>query len=425
MSNIGKKNQDSLDILKRSFDTYKVFLDNPTKKNLDNFLKFAEAYKEAFIEDAGTAEKTSSADLIAISDYETTPSTITRRSLSKHNNLNSYQRSPLASLEKTIRRLQESGKPLNQIQLLNRLINHSSTFLGRPLQNKQSIATDERLKERPDLYHKFSGPIKLIAKHIQVPRAHLDYFGLEAVDELNYVEFSISKYKYYQFDTRPSKDDKKSGALTGEPYIRPIVRRWNVETDSSDADNLRISAWLDKRNDVESLLNAFMNRYSNSELDGLDLKDSRLSTNQLGNLTTISSTDLSLEDRETIFKEITLDETEYELLVTKFSNPRFLITETSYPKTSRQMLNTSEVEFLWRDVCIFNDDTITIRSFTNDKSFVPKVPSYSGSDAWVFSNEMPKLSWQSISYFAKELQKNSAAKTPIPGQPYSSSDEYL
>lgn len=425
MSNIGKKNRDSLDLINKSFDAYKSFLDNPTKKNLDNFLKVAEAYKEAFIEDAGTAEKTSSADLTPNSEFATIRSLPALRSLESVNNHNSYQRSSLAFLEKRIDRLQGAVKPLNSIQLLNKLINYSSTFLGRPLQNQQSIATDDRLKERPDLYRKFSGPIKLNAKHIRVPRAHLDHFGLEAVDELNYVEFSISKYKYYQFDTIPSKDDKKTGALTGEPYIRPIVRRWNVETDSSDSDNIRISAWLDKRNDVESLLNAFTNRYSNSKLEGLDLKDSRLSTNQLGDVTTISSNDLSLEHRESLFKEITLDENEYELLVTKFSNPRFLITETSYPKTPRQMLNTSEVEFKWRDVCIFNDDTITIRSFTSDKSFVPKAPSYSGSDAWVFSNEMPKLSWQSISYFAKELQKNSAAKKSISDQPYSSSDEHL
>ena len=57
------KNQSTKEILGRSFDLYKKFLDNPSKKNLNAFVEVAENYKEAFIEDTPDFLSTSSIDL--------------------------------------------------------------------------------------------------------------------------------------------------------------------------------------------------------------------------------------------------------------------------------------------------------------------------------------------------------------------------
>ena len=69
----------------------------------------------------------------------------------------------------------------------------------------------------------------------------------------------------------------------------------------------------------------------------------------------------------------------------------------------------------WIDVCLYNPYQVTIRSFTNDLDFIPRVAGYSydedigfeiGEDILLMSNEMPKLSHQALKFFSSELDND-------------------
>ena len=69
----------------------------------------------------------------------------------------------------------------------------------------------------------------------------------------------------------------------------------------------------------------------------------------------------------------------------------------------------------WIDVALYNHSQITIRSFTNDLDFIPRVAGYDydedigfeiGKDITLMSNEMPKLSYQALNFFSSELDND-------------------
>lgn len=408
-----KKNKKTLHLILTSYNEYKKYLDNPTSKNLKKFNFVAEQYKDAYIEDSQEYEKTTSDDLTnlvlgskAISKKKSDSKTETvfkhAESLVHLNSLDHKDESILLRFQNSLDRQVERnhGRPLSSQQILNRLIHHCSTRLGA-VQNEPSIERLNALTRRPDELRKYKdkGPIRLFTKHVNVPKSFFDFLGIRNIPTLDYNEFSISKYNYHI-----SMDEED-----GSSKIREIPRRWYVEKNNSldsKQENTLSSAWLESRADIQPLFKNFQSLYS-SLADDYSLKSADLEDPRISNQIQISSNEITLEKRKKLLKEISLNNNEFNLFC-NLSNLRFAIADFSLLKTNRQMLQGEEGKVKWRDVCIFNADIFTIRSFTSDRLHIPLVNEYKNSDDWVMSNEMPKLSYQSMKFFAQALEKDTA-----------------
>ena len=406
-----KKNKNTLDLIASSYEAYNKYIDNPTSKNLKKFNLIAEQYKDAYIEDFQKYDKTSSDDLInLVSGFrissnnkpfnKTIESLKKPSSITKPNSLDAKDEVDLLRLQNLLdRQIQRNGgRPLNPLQILNRLIHHCSTRLGA-VQNEPSIERLNALTKRPDELRKYKdkGPIRLFAKHVCVPKSFFDHFGIRNIQTLDYNEFSISKYNYH---IKINEED-------GSSKVREIPRRWYVEKNNSEdtkKQNTSSSAWLESRSDVQPLFESFQNLYS-SLTDNYSLKTSDLEDSRISNQVQILSNSITLEERKKLLKEISLNDYEFRLFC-NLSNLRFAIADFSLLKTNRQMLQGEEGKVKWRDVCIFNADIFTIRSFTSDRLHVPIVNEYKNTSDWFLSNEMPKLSYQSMEFFAKALEKD-------------------
>jgi hypothetical protein len=407
-----RKNNNTLNLIASSYEAYKEYIDNPTSKNLRKFNLIAEQYKDAYIEDFQKYDKTSSADLINLvssfkvsssnkSSNEATNSLNEQKSITRLDSLDHKDEVVLLRLQNLLdRQIQRNGgRPLNPLQILNRLIYHCSTRLGA-FQNEPSIERLNALTKRPDELRKYKdkGPIRLFAKHVCVPKSFFNYFGIRNIQTLDFNEFSISKYNYH---IKINEED-------GSSKVREIPRRWYVEKNNLEdtkQQDTSSSAWLESRSDIQPLFESFQSLYG-SLTDDYSLKSSDLEDSRISNQVQILSNSITLEERKKLLKEISLNDHEFRLFC-NLSNLRFAIAEFGLLKTSRQMLQRNEENVKWRDVCIFNADIFTIRSFTSDGSHVPIVNEYKNTDDWFLSNEMPKLSYQSMNFFAKALEKNS------------------
>ena len=128
-----------------------------------------------------------------------------------------------------------------------------------------------------------------------------------------------------------------------------------------------------------------------------------------------NSKDLTHDQFETNLRKFSLNEEEYEYF--KQNDFQFLTFKSSHKKSTRQMLrhiNKSGTPE-WIDVALYNPFQVTIRSFTNDLNFIPKVAGYTydedigfelGEDILLMSNEMPKLTHQALNFFSSELDED-------------------
>jgi hypothetical protein len=407
-----RKNKNTLNLIASSYEAYKEYIDNPTSKNLRKFNLIAEQYKDAYIEDFQEYDKTSSADLINLvsgfrvssskkSDNKTINSLNELKSITKRDSLDHKDEVVLLRLQNLLdRQIQRNGgRPLNPLQILNRLIHHCSTRLGA-FQNEPSIERLNALTKRPDELRKYKdkGPIRLFTKHVCVPKSFFDYFDIRNIQTLDYNEFGITKYNYH---IKINEED-------GSSKVREIPRRWYVEknnVDDTKQQNTSSSAWLESRSDIQPLFESFQNLYG-SLTDDYSLKSSDLEDSRISNQIQILSKSITLEERKKLLKEISLNDHEFRLFC-NLSNLRFAVVDFNLLKTSRQMLQRDEGKVKWRDVCIFNADIFTIRSFTSDRSHIPIVSEYKNTNDWFLSNEMPKLSYQSMDFFAKVLEEDS------------------
>ncbi len=303
-----RKNKNTLNLIASSYEAYKEYIDNPTGKNLRKFNLIAEQYKDAYIEDFQEYDKTSSADLINLvsgfrvssskkSDNKTINSLNELKSTTKPDSLDHKDEVVLLRLQNLLdRQIQRNGgRPLNPLQILNRLIHHCSTRLGA-FQNEPSIERLNALTKRPDELRKYKdkGPIRLFAKHVCVPKSFFDYFDIRNIQTLDYNEFSISKYNYH---IKINEED-------GSSKVREIPRRWYVEknnVDDTKQQNTSSSAWLESRSDIQPLFESFQNLYG-SLTDDYSLKSSDLEDSRISNQIQILSKSITLEERKKLLK---------------------------------------------------------------------------------------------------------------------------
>ncbi len=380
-----RKNQNTKEILGRSFDLYKKFLDNPSKKNLDAFMELAENYKESFIEDTPEFLSTSSKDLNAFIQVKVDD----RVSLD-----DVYQRK-INTFDRKIKKWEGSGRPLKDKQILNRLMGHYSEQLRKPIQNSNSIRRDKELSVAPHRvkFHKGKGPLKLFSNYVNVPQKILKAYRLNINQDLNFLEFRIAKYRYVN----------ESDENTGNQWVRPFPRRWYMEDNEHEG---RI-AWYEDRGEIQPLFRKFL-QWKPTELLGKNTEDF-LKENDNKSVNFYNSDHLSSIRRHEIFHDFCLNEDEFLKFVDEQNGYKFLFCESIQNRSPDQILRNKEAR--WIDICFYNDSNLTIRSFTDDKEFMPRCRDYWNPHAqkafpWVMTNEMPKLPYSIIRFFSEELEKD-------------------
>ena len=380
-----RKNQNTKEILGRSFDLYKKFLDNPSKKNLDAFMEVAENYKEAFIEDTPDFLRTSSKDL----------HTFIQVKVDDQISLDDVVQRKINTFDRKIKKWEGSGRPLKNKQILNRLMGHYSEQLRKPIQNSNSIRRDEVLSANPQrvefLKGKGKGPLKLFSNYVNVPQNILKAYRLNITQDLTFLEFRIGKYRYVL-----ERDEN-----TGNQWVRPFPRRWYME----ENENKGRIAWYEDRVEIQPLFREFL-QWNPTELLGKKTDDF-LEENDNKTVNFYNSNDFSSERSEEIFKKYSLNSDEFFKFIDKQNGYKFLFCESIQNRSPDQILRNKEVR--WIDICFYNDTHLTIRSFTNDQEFMPKCRDYTNSDQaipWVMTNEMPKLPFSIIKFFSEELEKD-------------------
>tara|TARA_B100000131_G_scaffold274725_1_gene276860 strand:+ start:2214 stop:3749 length:1536 start_codon:yes stop_codon:yes gene_type:complete len=411
MDNSDKKiNVDTLLLIDDTLRLYKEFISKPTSKTLNNFIDAANKYKESYIEDSGKYASTNANDIVYGPEFG---SLIDGMDAHTKNKLFGFTKSistadkKLNAFHSSITRLaarrDNEGLPeINDIQILNRAILHFSQYPEKPFQNAKSIREEAELKINSSAIKRFQkedqdgntkGPLKLFSKKTKVPEDLLKSYGIEIDEELDFTEFNIIKYQHYIHDTKETKKEHSRS------YYRAMPRRVYFEADKGSP---RRFCWFESRKEFQYLARHFIDKYSKNE----NLIDKRIGLKQ----EMYNSKDLTHDQFLDHLNEFSLNEEEYKFFKEKDFN--FLVFAADYNKSPRQMLthiNRSGTPG-WIDVCLYNDTQVTIRSFTNDIDFIPRVSGHSPDDFTgdiiVMSNEMPKLSHQALNFFSSELDND-------------------
>lgn len=410
-----KINADTLLLIDDTLRLYKEFISKPTSRTLNNFIDAANKYKESYIEDSGKYASTNANDIVYGPEFGSLIDGMDENTKTKFFGHNKFQSAASkkhdafhSSITKLAARRSNKGLPeINDIQILNRAILHFSEWPNKPFHNAKSIREEAELKINPSAIKRFQkedqdgntkGPLKLFSKKTKIPEDLLKSYGIEIDEELDFTEFNIVKYQHYIHNT------KETDINEPRSYYKAMPRRVYFEADKGGS---RRFCWFESRKEFQYLARHFIDDYSNNE----NLIDARIGLNQEMH----NSKDLTHDQFEINLRKFSLNEAEYEYF--KQNDFQFLIFKSSYKKSTRQMLrhiNRSGTPE-WIDVCLYNPYQVTIRSFTNDLDFIPRVAGYSydedigfevGEDILVMSNEMPKLSHQALNFFSQELDND-------------------
>ena len=305
----------------------------------------------------------------------------------------------------------EIQKPiLNSVQKMNRIINRFSN-----IENRQASKDGNEI-------------IQIVSKSIALPEDLFKYHEINLAEDIirskNIGPESDQgwiKYTTHYFNSLIDLEieTKDKGRFKEGIIKKHQNRRWYFKDKNP---------WFVKKKLMVKLFKNMLREegYPSSEKNNFDIYDSSNDDMRIKNIiNVIKSDDLSAKDQHQSWKEITHPvEEDYLRNLRKQSNLKFIIIESAYHKTNRQMMGLhSNSVSRWRDVVIYNDGAITFRSLTDDSYHVPAVgntdefrdlgitdstkgmmPSY-----WVMSNDMPQISNQSlreiIKIFVEEEKK--------------------
>ena len=399
-------NTDTLLLIDETFGLYKAFITKPTTKTLNNFIDAANRYKESFIEDAGKFKSTDANDLVYGPEFRLLVDSMddsVKKNLfglkpQKPNN-KVYQRFNASISREMARRANKGLSIISDIQILNRAVLYFTEFVGTPFQNAKSIREEAELKINPSAVKRLQnedqdgntkGPLKLFVKKTNVPKQLIEDYEIKTDEAIDFTEFNIVKYQHWIHHT------KETDINDSRAYYKAMPRRVYFEADKGTS---RRFCWFEARKEFQYLTRYFIDHYSDNE----SLIDPRIDLDQEMH----NSKDMESDKYQSYLRQFSLNDEEYEYF--KNNNFKFLYFKARYKKSLRQILHgTSNRNGIadWIDVCLYNDDQITIRSFTNDLDYIPRVSGYDAdfiNDILVMSNELPRLSHQALSFFAFEL----------------------
>ncbi len=341
------KNSETLTILKDLNKAYKDFINSPTSENIETFVRISALYTSSWIRDASDeSSKQITSEAEADEGFKNLDSNI-------GNEIKVYTASKSDLL---------SPMKFDQIDHIKRI--NIKKYL-----TKTEIGRAEGE----------SGDIKLITSSTYCPPLK----QLQGQDFL-YVDHSFR------------------GTIYNEKQDKNLNRRWYVSSECRDE-----KGELGPKIPWEVLreeFNEIAEEANTKKLFNKDLDDERIVNSKI-----IYSDDLDLKERKKYFNEITLNDEERKYFMDR--DVHFLIFQAEYPKKPDQYVtsiidadggesSTVLLTPVWRDVCIFNPDLITFRTFTTDLNFKPKI-SIPDNREWVMSNDMPNISNQAMREFLK------------------------
>ena len=215
---------------------------------------------------------------------------------------------------------------------------------------------------------------KLLTYSIFIPSGDFDD-TYETIEEQDFIQHSIR-----------ARREKES------EHGKRLNRRWYFE--KSEEDNENKLAWWCERKQLSDLLN----RANDKEMFRKEFDDNRFSETDIKYTW---SGGLNYNERESWLKEISLEHEREQL---RDSNYHFCIAEIQYPKAIRQIGNEkfNKSKNLWRDILIFSEDSVTIRSTTNDRYHKPSEKIT--DSGWLISNDMTSIPNQVARKFATYIK---------------------
>lgn len=414
------------------------FLDKPTDKNQIVFNEIASSYRDMWISEQGNTISNNYEDrtkfVNAIDEYVGLQEKINKDNAKNPLEYENDFKELIQLIEDTDKWLEkrDPDKQMNALQKMNTITHRHTKFLYRfGLEIDSSgeeiiqIST-KRLNLPTALFHEYDiplgntvlpdgdGDIVLPLAGNLIPKNNIDDGKIKQ---------GWVKYTTHSFNSLVSTETEgKKGNMAGIVFTRKQNRRWYFKDKEP---------WFVKKS---IMMNLFKSIIQNNELrsnvsfsglgNKIDICNSANDDFRIKNLINVISSDsLNIDAQQKYWSEITIP-LEHKRLK-QLSNLKFIIIESAYHKTNRQIVRDRRSK--WRDVVIFNDAFITIRSLTNDSTHVPAVgeiddlrnhgitSSLNGisDNYWVMSNNMPEISNQSLKTIIERLiedEKNNVIK---------------
>lgn len=378
------------------------FLDQPSQDNLDKLNDIALLYTNEWIKSKASGSNEIQEKIKNLLNDDTNKLDVLNNPLKKADNFNKIS----SIIERSDRFLyprrykKKNGDDiqpirLNSIQKMNRIMHRFSKIDNREIQ-----------KDGNEI-------IQIVSKSINLPKHLFDYHDISLVPNLvkqkpkytkedeDWIKFTTHNFNSLIESEIPVKDKAR--------FKDPIIskhqnRRWYFKD--------RIP-WFVKKKIMIRLLKNIAREEGNPEkiTNNFNIYDHANDDTRIKNvINVIRSDSLTVKAQNKYWSEITHDiENDYLRDLRKQSYLKFIIVESAYCKTNRQMLGSAgKSKPMWRDVVIYNDGAMTIRSLTDDSNHIPAVGSTNelrdmgiikpslNSSYWVMSNDMPQISNQSL-----------------------------
>jgi hypothetical protein len=431
------KNSLSFNVLKKIVDAQKIFIDKPTNSNLDSLLETLNEYNQAWIDDAtNNRTKASSLELQAFFAVSigVNQGHVDESSLLSERVMNNLKKilTPLPTPSNP-----EPG-PLSEIRVMNKVLNKWTNLVSKA-NSADRIAPGANNSSSIE-----KSNISLITSHTYVPYEIIYYLNNHYLpsgtkilldppnpSQVNLKTGLATPLNFHAIKIACSRIASK-GYTPSDAYQRSIRtnRRWYIEQNKAfdAAENKFPLAWMEDRNKVENLFNydQFNDRsYDDPRISKYSIFDSSgnlLNRHHIHNPShktiytssflkyeieaeRLTADDFKLWANDELLSEVSLSTEEH---FTRLPGLKFAIFESSYCKTPRQFIEMNKSGLIpkWRDILIYNDDFITLRSFTDDRRHVPKIKESRLSfdhTTWYLSNEMPEMSNQAFRFFKSIL----------------------
>lgn len=334
---------------KKLKEAFSSFLNTPTEKNLRNFLRIAQSFKDLWIEEQSEVNKSNIKGLDDIWDQ---------------------------GVESVINDLSHA------VDFSEGAIKVSEREIKKFINAR--MKSTKLFEAKSD-----DGNLKILTSSV--------YLNLSPNLELEII--------YNRHGIRDLTYNEKSGRL--------MNRRWYI---SKEKDNKSIQKpWSSDRFNFDSLIH---------NANNMGMFSSRLNDKRIKEYSTIFSNSLDTKEEYLKFYNEISFPNERDNFIER-GDGYFIIFEAKYNKAPYQYASylenaelsnweaiDSDIEdeeqsktnlpkqATWRDVCIFTSSSITFRSFTDDKTFVPGII-IPGNEKWILSNDMPQISNQAFTEFLK------------------------
>ena len=365
------------------------FLNEPTLTNLENLNQDAREYIDKWIQ-TNDSQKDITINEIKKLFNTRVPKPIDKikkevKTFQKVDRFNeAYQRSINIRNKKRVYKKNE----WTDIEKFNYLINHFS---------KTHFRDHEEYTERQGLTQE---KISLTSRRLNLEPEFFDKLGMQTVGRKIHKGGIHKTTHYFNYYLRREVPLNKSIDSDDRLISKFQNQRWaTVDSSPSEKGNSNLRGRYFPTYKMLELFNRLLNKEKETEIGpsienkGFDDKNISL----INGFVIDQEIDKELDRAD--WGEVLLNN---EIkLINEMDGFRALILESTGQRGSRQYLSNNSYE--WRDVLIYNSQLMTLRSFTKDPYFVPKVKE-DFFEGWYMSNNMPEIPNQCMREFIYYLK---------------------